>query len=179
MTKRPKCLFLLIFPGRGFARSFVFLTFSEPARVLSSPISLSETGHPKGSEFACLLRKAKQSNRGWKYSGDISVHRAVISKCPLALLWHMRGCTWACKPDVPINSKSSSSISCSQEATPRHQTTPVLLCHLPGALKPTQHCRLQAQLSGAGETKHHLLCKHLFQACLTWLSASSLHFITE
>lgn len=46
-----------------FVCSFVFLTFSEPARVLSSPISLFETGHPKGSEFACLLRKVSQSNK--------------------------------------------------------------------------------------------------------------------
>lgn len=123
--------------------SFVFLAFSEPAKVLSSPISLSETGHPKGSEFACLLRKVSQSDRGWKYSRDINVHRAVISKGPPALLWHMRGCTWACEPDAPINSKNSSPVSCSHDS---HPQAPV---HLSVAVPPSQgtesHAALQAE----------------------------------
>lgn len=40
--------------------SLVFLPFSEPARVLNSPVSLSGTAHSKGSEFACLPRKVSQ-----------------------------------------------------------------------------------------------------------------------
>lgn len=76
----------------------------------------------------------------------------------------------------PLTLRAAAPFPVPKTATPRPQSTSVLLCPLPGALKPMQHCRLQAQLSGVDETKHHFLCKHSFQACPTWLSASSVHF---
>lgn len=157
--------------------SFVFLTLSEPAWVLSSPISLSETGHPKGSEFACLLRKVSQSDRGWKYSRDIT---ELLSVKVLLLYCD----TWGVAREhvnqmPPLTPRAAAPFPVPKTATPKHQPTSVLLCHPRGALKPVQHCKLQAQLSGTGETKNHLLCKHLFQACPPWLSASSVHSIIE
>lgn len=77
--------------------SFVFLPFSEPAWVFNSPISLSGAARPKGSEFACLPRRVSQPTEVENTARGINGDRAVISKAPLALPRHRRGCTGACE----------------------------------------------------------------------------------
>lgn len=62
----------------------------------------------------------------------------------------------------PLTLRAAAQFPAPKTATPRLQFISVLLCLLPRALNLMQHCRLRAQLSGAGETKHHLLCKHYF-----------------
>lgn len=73
--------------------SFVILPFSEPARVLNFPVSLSGTAHPNGSKFACLPRKVSQSTEG-ENTAEPSICTELLSPSSLALLWH-KGCTWA------------------------------------------------------------------------------------
>lgn len=112
--------------------SFVFLPFSEPARVLSSPVSLSGTAQPNGSEFACLPRKVSQSTGG-ENTAEASMCTELLSP---RLLLHYCDMRDAHEPDVPFTPKSSSSIACPKPNVPRHQLPSVLLCHFAGALKP-------------------------------------------
>lgn len=123
MTKWPKCLFLLIFPGHGFVCSFVFLPFSEPARVLNSPISLSGTAHPKGSESACLPRKVSQLTEVGN-TAEASTFTELLS---VKVLLHFCG-TWGDARErvsqMPPLTKTSSSIAHPQAPVPPSLAVP-------------------------------------------------------
>lgn len=89
------------------ACSFVFLPFSEPARVLNSPVFLLWTSHSKGSEFACLPRKVSQLTEV-ENTAEASMFSKLLS---VNIILHYRD-TWGdtCAPDAPFNSKTSSPI---------------------------------------------------------------------
>lgn len=99
--------------------SFVFLPFFWAYQSAQIPSFPAWNSSPQRVRICMFTKKSQSDDRGWKYSRGSNAHRAVTSKGPLALLWHMRGRMRAWEPDAPFNSKTTSSIACSQTGHPQ------------------------------------------------------------
>jgi len=81
--------------------SFVFLPFSEPARVLNSPVSPSGTAPPRGSEFACLPRKVRQPAAAVN-TAEASLCAELLSAKVPRVAATREGHTGACQPGAQL-----------------------------------------------------------------------------
>lgn len=158
--------------------SFAFLPFSEPSGAFGFPDWDSSPQRVR----ICMFKKKRHLADRLKIQQTHQCSQSCYqwrSTCITVTHEGIQVSMWASCPPLPIP----------KPVTPRHQPPSVLSCHLAGALRTMSHQGLQAQSSGqvarmhaiaqSKEIKHHLLCKHLFQARPAWLSGSSVHFLIE